>query len=51
MGAITDDCNAEPMDKDVKELTDEEERLVARMEDIIQFILDLIQVTSGDLAP
>jgi hypothetical protein len=49
--ASTDDCNAEPMDKDVKELTDKEEKLVARREDIIQFFLDLLQVTGGDLTP
>jgi hypothetical protein len=50
-GATTDDCNAEPNYKDVNGLTDEEEKLVSRMEDIIQFFLDLLQVTGGDLAP
>jgi hypothetical protein len=39
------------LDKDVKELTDEEEKLVARMEDIIKFFLNLLQVTGGDPAP
>jgi hypothetical protein len=51
MGATADDCNADPADNDVKELTDEEEKLVGRIEDIIQFFLDLLQVTGGDLAP
>jgi hypothetical protein len=45
MGATTDDCNDDPTDNDVKELTAKEEKLVARMEDIIQFFLDLLQVT------
>jgi hypothetical protein len=49
-GATTDDCNMEPTDKDVKELTDEEEKLAARMEHIIQLFLDLLQVTDGELA-
>jgi hypothetical protein len=50
-GATTDDCNTEPTDKDIKELTDEVEKHVARIEDIIQFFVDLPQVTGGDLAP
>jgi hypothetical protein len=50
-GATPDDCNTEPTEKDVKELTDEEEKLVARIEDIIQFFVDLPRVTGGDLAP
>jgi hypothetical protein len=50
-GAATHDCNAEPADKDIKKLTEEEEKLVARMEDTIPFFLDLLQVTRGDLAP
>jgi hypothetical protein len=35
MGATKDECTAEPTDKDIKELTDEEEKLVAQIEDII----------------
>jgi hypothetical protein len=50
-GATTDDCNAEQTDHGVKDLTDEKEKLVARMEDIIQLFLDLLQITGGDLAP
>jgi hypothetical protein len=46
-----DDCNDEPTDKDIKELTDEEEKYVARMEGSIQFFLDLLQVTGVDLSP
>jgi hypothetical protein len=34
-----------------KELTSEEEAMVKRMEYIIQFFLDLLKVTGGDLAP
>jgi hypothetical protein len=34
-----------------KELTSYKEEMVKRMEDIIQFFLDLLQVTGGDLAP
>jgi hypothetical protein len=41
----------QPTDHDVKDLTDEEGKLVARIEDIIQFFLDLLQVTGGDLTP
>jgi hypothetical protein len=31
--------------------TEEEEQLVVKMEEIIQFFLDCLQVTGGDLAP
>jgi hypothetical protein len=47
----TDNCTAEPTNKDIKDLTNEEEKLVARMEDIIQLFLDLLRVVGGDLAP
>jgi hypothetical protein len=32
-------------------LTWSEEELIAKMQDIIQFFLDVLQVTGGDLAP
>jgi hypothetical protein len=50
-GAIYDSHNLEPIPSLVRVITWEEDSLVARMEDIIQFFLDLLQVTGGDLAP
>jgi hypothetical protein len=50
IGATADRYNAKPTDKDIKDITDKEE-LVSRMEDIIQFFLDLLHVIGGDLAP
>jgi hypothetical protein len=50
-GATGDNHNLEPIPSSVRGLTQEEESLVARMEDRIQFFLDLLQVTGGDLAP
>jgi hypothetical protein len=50
-GATDDNHNLEQIPSSVGGLTQEEESLVARMEDIIQFFLDLLQVTGGDLAP
>jgi hypothetical protein len=50
-GATDDNHNLEPIPSSVWGLTQEEDSLVARMEDIIQFFLDLLQVTGGDLAP
>jgi hypothetical protein len=51
MGATPDDCSTEPTNKEINELTCEEETLVAIMEDIIQFFLDLLQVTGCNLDP
>jgi hypothetical protein len=50
-GATDDNHNLEPIPSTVRGITQEEESLVAQMEDIIQFFLDLLQVTGGDLAP
>jgi hypothetical protein len=50
-GATDDNHDLEQIPSSVLGLTQEEESLVARMEDIIQFFLDLLQVTGGDLAP
>jgi hypothetical protein len=50
-GATDDNHNIEPIPSSVRGLTQEEDSLVAQMEDIIQLFLDLLQVTGGDLAP
>jgi hypothetical protein len=50
-GATDDNHNLDPIPSSVRGLTQEEESLVARMEDIIQFFLDLLQVTGSNLAP
>jgi hypothetical protein len=41
----------DPVPIEEKELTSDEEATVKRMEDIIQFSLDSLQVTGGDLSP
>jgi hypothetical protein len=46
-----DNQNLEPIPSLVCGLTQEEENLVARMEDIIQFFLNLLQVADGNLEP
>jgi hypothetical protein len=50
-GATDDNHNIEPIPSSVRGITQEEDSLVARMEDKIQFFLDLLQVTGNDLAP
>jgi hypothetical protein len=50
-GTTDDDVTKEPFPIEEKELTSDEEAMVKRMEDIIQFFIDLQQVTGGDLAP
>jgi hypothetical protein len=50
-GTTDDNHNLEPIPSTVRGLTQEEDRLVARMEVIIQFFLDLLHVIGGDLAP
>jgi hypothetical protein len=50
-GTTDDDVTKDPVPIDENELTSDEEAMVKRMEDIIQFFLDLLQVTGGDLAP
>jgi hypothetical protein len=49
-GVTDDNVDMEPVPASVTNLTDGEEALVGRMEEIIQFFLDLLQVTGGDLA-
>jgi hypothetical protein len=41
----------EPITSSVNELSDIEETLASRMEEIIQFFLDLLKVSGGDLPP
>jgi hypothetical protein len=50
-GATDDKHNIEPIPYSVRGLTQEEESLVARMEDTIHVFLDILQVTGGNLAP
>jgi hypothetical protein len=49
--AIDDDITAEPVSSLALELVELEEALIKQMEDIMQYFLNLIQVTGGDLAP
>jgi hypothetical protein len=48
---VTYDVDMEPVLASVTNLTNGEEALVGRMEEIIQFFFDLLQVTGGGLAP
>jgi hypothetical protein len=50
-GSTNDDPDREPISTDQVELTMSKETSIANMEEIIQFFLDLLQVTGGDLAP
>jgi hypothetical protein len=50
-GMTDDNVTKDPVPIEEKELTSDEEAMVKRKEDIIQFFLDLLQVTGGDLAP
>jgi hypothetical protein len=50
-GTTDDDVTKDPSLIEEKDLTSDEEAMVKRMEDIIQFFLDVLQVTGGDLAP
>jgi hypothetical protein len=50
-GATNDDTKIEPVDVEVTYLTISKEELIGKMHMIIQFFLDLLQVTGGDLAP
>jgi hypothetical protein len=51
MDATNDDVSSLPVDACEQGITEEEDKLVAKMETIIQFFLDCLQVTGGDLAP
>jgi hypothetical protein len=47
-GATDDHLDMEPVPASVINLTDGEDALVGRMEEIMQFFIDLLQVTRGD---
>jgi hypothetical protein len=55
--SLVDDttCNndpyIEPTGVEVQQLRESEDKFVTRMQDIVQFFLDIFQVTGGDLAP
>jgi hypothetical protein len=50
-GTTNNDTELEPIPTDRVELTTTKESLIAKMEEIIQFFLDLLQVAGGHLAP
>jgi hypothetical protein len=50
-GVRNDDTTMDPVPVEVTDLTQSEEDLIGQMQVIIQFFLDLLQVTGGDLAP
>jgi hypothetical protein len=50
-GVTNDDTTIEPVDIEVTSLTLSEEELIGKMQTTIQFFLDLLQVTGGDLVP
>jgi hypothetical protein len=50
-GDTDDDPELEPTPTDQVELTTSKEALIAKMEEIIQLFLDLLQATGRDLAP
>jgi hypothetical protein len=47
----SDDTAREPVPIEVTDLTADEAELIDQMQLVIQFFLDLLQVTDGDLAP
>jgi hypothetical protein len=50
-GSTNDDPELEPVPTEQAERTTSEETLVAKMEEIIHFFLDLLQAIGGDLSP
>jgi hypothetical protein len=50
-GSTNDDSKLEPVSHVISELSSSKEKLIAKIEEIIHFFLDLLQVTGGDLAP
>jgi hypothetical protein len=46
-----DDVTMEPVERSEIDLKTEEEALIAKMEEIIHFFLECLQITGGDLAP
>jgi hypothetical protein len=50
-GETNDDLDIDPTGVEVQQLTKSEEKLVTRMQDIVQFFLDILYVTGSDLEP
>jgi hypothetical protein len=50
-GVTNDDTTMDPVPVEVLDLTKSEEEIIGQIQNIIQFFLDLLQVTGGDLAP
>jgi hypothetical protein len=50
-GVTNEDTTIDPVLAEVTYLTQSEDALIGQMQTIIQFFLDLLQVTVGDLAP
>jgi hypothetical protein len=50
-GAMNDDTKMGPVPVEVPDLMQSEEEFIGQMQNIIQFFLDLLQVTVCDLAP
>jgi hypothetical protein len=50
-GVTNYDTTVDPVDADFTALTLSEEELIGKLQMIVQFFLDLLQVTGGDLAP
>jgi hypothetical protein len=50
-GTTNDDSELESVSHDISDVASSKETLIAKMEEIIQFFLDLLQVTVVDLAP
>jgi hypothetical protein len=50
-GTTNDDSELDPVSHVISDLTSSKETHIAKMEEIIQFFLDLLQVTGDDLAP
>jgi hypothetical protein len=49
-GVTNDDTKMEPVDAEVTALTLSKEELIGKMQTIVQFFIDFLQVTGGDLA-
>jgi hypothetical protein len=50
-GSTNNDSELKPVSHDISSLTSSEETIISKMEEIIRFFLDLLQVTGDDLAP
>jgi hypothetical protein len=50
-GVISDDTEREPVPLEVTYLTVDEVELIDQMQVVLQFFLDLLQVTGGNIAP